>query len=217
MRWLSDIEREVLWRRRRRWAIVLLAVFLLLTILDGAIFHWLYVGADRRAAVEGRDWYRLLRVIGSLWSWVLVALVFVAIDRSNGRAVRVLASAVFAGLIAEAGKVLYGRMRPIGNDGVADGVYVFKGILERFTDPANGMPSSHVAVAFGGAAAVAYLVPRAAPVVLAAAAGCAVTRLLSGAHFATDVYAGALIGWCAARLVRPGGWSGSGPPRMLFP
>jgi undecaprenyl-diphosphatase len=56
------------------------------------------------------------------------------------------------------------------------------------------MPSSHALVAFAGAAALARLFPRATPIWYALAVGCGITRLLSGAHFLSDVVVGALIG-----------------------
>ena len=66
------------------------------------------------------------------------------------------------------------------------------------------MPSSHAAVAFGGAWMLAALYPRAAPIALALAAGCALTRVLEGDHWLSDVVAAGALGWAVARACRPG-------------
>ena len=241
MTWLSPFERALVWRRRRRILIALLAGYLVLALLDRPVFHLLYLGEDtaiarrveagevfdlsapgapdledqarrhrRLADLEIRDWYRTFRVIGSLWLWAMVAGALALADAGTpriGHAARIFVSAALAGLFAEVVKLFFGRERPIDNSAL-DGEYVYKGLWERFTDPAHGMPSSHVAVAFGGAVALAYLFPRITPVVVAAAVGCAMTRLVTGAHFLTDVSVGALLGYTSARLLRPGGWAG---------
>lgn len=68
------------------------------------------------------------------------------------------------------------------------------------------MPSSHAAVAFGGAWAVALLWPRLKGLALFLACGCGVTRMLTGDHFLSDVVAAGLLGWGAA--VVAGRWVG---------
>jgi undecaprenyl-diphosphatase len=79
--------------------------------------------------------------------------------------------------------------------GVYDGAYGFRAWSDHpFSSAGFGMPSSHALVAFAGAAAVARLFPRAAPVWYALAVGCGITRLLAGAHFLSDVVVGAIIG-----------------------
>jgi membrane-associated phospholipid phosphatase len=56
-------------------------------------------------------------------------------------------------------------------------------------------------VAFGAAAILARLFPRAKVVWYAAAVGCAVSRLLAHAHFLSDVVAAAIIGVAIAALL----------------
>jgi len=63
------------------------------------------------------------------------------------------------------------------------------------------MASSHTAVAFGAAAMLARLFPGARIVWYGVAAGCALTRVASGAHFMSDVVVGALLGWLAAWML----------------
>ena len=66
-------------------------------------------------------------------------------------------------------------------------------------------------VAFGGAVILGRLFPRTAPVAYALAAGCALTRVLARAHFASDVVVGALAGWAVGALL----WNRLGTARPL--
>jgi membrane-associated phospholipid phosphatase len=206
-RWLYPFERRVAWGRVRRLAIATLLVFLVLLLLDRGLFHALYVGDARLEALEGRDWYRTLRVIGTLWLWAPLcgALLLAGAPRIRDGAARILVSAVLAGLAAEVLQVLAGRLRPNGNDGE----HRFRGLIERFSNPDDlAFPSSHAAVAFGAACMAAFLWPRAGVVAVAMAVACGWTRLMSGAHFASDVFGAAVLGYAIARLLRPGGWWG---------
>jgi membrane-associated phospholipid phosphatase len=49
---------------------------------------------------------------------------------------------------------------------------------------------------------LAYLFPRVAPLAIAMALGCSLTRLLMGAHFATDVYVAALLSYAVFACLR---------------
>jgi membrane-associated phospholipid phosphatase len=55
-------------------------------------------------------------------------------------------------------------------------------------------------VAFGAAFALWRWSPAAGAAALALALGCSATRLLSGAHFVSDVYAAAVLSWAGATL-----------------
>lgn len=196
--WLYPVERRHLWSRRRRVAVAVLVAYLALALLDHAAYRWWHVEGAELAAMEGRDWYRLLRVLGTMWTWVLVAAA-VALAGSAGAALRLLASAGLAGVLAEALKFPFGRLRP----SQADEEYQYLGWIERFTHQAHGGPSSHAAVAFGALVLLGLLWPRTMPLMLLAACGCAATRVLAGAHFLTDVYMGALCGIACAWLMKP--------------
>jgi membrane-associated phospholipid phosphatase len=101
---------------------------------------------------------------------------------------------VLAGGLAELLKLLIRRERP----NLHDGEYVYRSFGERLLDSHDlGFPSSHVAVAFGGAAALARIYPRAGLVGYALAIGCGLSRLLAQAHFLSDVLAAAIVGWAA--------------------
>jgi len=154
--------------------------------------------------VYDHDWGRLLRVMGSLVLWAPLCLAVWLEQRTRGSGLLLLAPALAGGL-AELLKLLIRRERP----DLHAGSYVYRSFAERPFDTHDlGFPSSHAMVAFAGAAVLARCYPRAAPVGYALAAGCALTRVLAQAHFASDVVAGGIAGWAVGywlgRARRPG-------------
>ncbi len=168
---------------------------------DTQIFHAVFVGAARRAEVESGAWYQFFRGIGFLPTWLAIGGAIMLAGRQR-KAVRdgalIILSAAVAGGIAEILKPLVARYRPE----VSDGVHKYRSLA---TDPTGpyGLASSHAAVAFGAAVMLLFIYPRAGVLALILAAGCAWTRLLSGAHYASDVFIGLLLGYACARLLRP--------------
>ena len=163
---------------------------------------------------------RLLRVVGHWPTWGLLALALGLQDRGRGRAWPLALSAGTAGLLAEMAQLLIQRDRPLGPGAwrhvsrpptrvhrpLGTGAWHLRGWAERSWSTADlGMPSSHAAVAFGGAVLLGRLHPRIRPVVLGLAAGCALSRVVVGAHFPSDVVAGAAIGWLVAAAIPLGG------------
>lgn len=193
-RYHSPHERAM--RRRQRWLklALFIAGLVVLTFLDRTLYHFFAVADEAR--IERRDWYRLLRVTGYLPAWILISGLL-ALGPGAGLHARAWLPAISAGLSglsAEILKLVIGRQRPL-----PDGSYAFKPFLSGFIDGSNlGMPSSHAAVAFGGAFALGRLYPRAAPLALACAAGCGVTRMLGADHFATDIYVAAGLAYAIA-------------------
>lgn len=182
-----------------RSAWMALAVTLVATALamlvDKAAFDLL--NAPR---VYDSDLGKLLRVMGFSGTWILLA---VAVGLHEGtdptrraaatrRAWLLFWSPTLAGALAELLKVLVRRERPA----VHDGLYGFRPWDERtWSGGGLAFPSSHTAVAFGAAAMLARLFPRARWVGFALAAGCGVTRVLHRAHFVSDVVFAAGLGW----------------------
>lgn len=140
------------------------------------------------------DWGRLLRVMGFLPTWGIAALALWLHERgvvaaARRRALLLIASPAVAGIAAEILKLSFRRGRPL----VADGDYVFRPFTERpFSTGGLALPSSHTMVAFGAAAMLAYLFPKARWVWLSLAIGCGLTRILSQAHFLSDVVVAAI-------------------------
>jgi membrane-associated phospholipid phosphatase len=203
-RWLFKFERGLLWEQVRRWAIAVLAVYLVLYWTDRGVFHWLYVGAASRGEFEARGWAAMLKSAGYLPVWMAVGAVLALLGRGADGA-RVVGAAALGGALAEALRPIVGQVRPMFTDGAH--VYQHSRLLDG-VPISFGMASSHAGVAFGAACALAFLYGRAGLVALVLAAGCGVERMMAGSHFATDIYVGALLGYASARLVRPGGWRG---------
>jgi membrane-associated phospholipid phosphatase len=152
--------------------------------------------------VNDRDWGRFLRSLGYLPLWIAIAAATWLHDRRGGHGAWRGASLVLApalgGGVAELAKLLVRRLRP---DPTAFG-YVFRAWDEAtFSTRGLGMPSSHVMVAFAGAAALARVVPGSAPVGYLLAAGCALTRVLSGQHYLSDTVVAGALGWLVGDLV----------------
>ena len=208
-------------------AALALVGLLAVSLLDRAAYDALTWPPERRAPGELEDWYQMLRTAGYLPAWLAAGATIVLLGRGGGaeraaarRAATVVLGALTAGLAAEAVKLTVGRERPevSGVDGAWQG-YVFRAPLGGFADATNlGFPSSHAATAFGGAFALAAAYPPLRWLALAMACGCGLTRVMSGAHFASDVYGGAVIGWAASRwwwrrLSERWGWDGAPLPR----
>lgn len=182
-----------------RSAWMALAVTLVATavamLVDKAAFDWL-----NAPTVYDSDLGKLLRVMGFSGTWILLA-VAVGLHEGTDPARRAVArrrawllfwSPTLAGALAELLKVLVRRERPA----VHDGLYGFRPWDERtWSGGGLAFPSSHTAVAFGAAAMLARLFPRARWVGFALAAGCGVTRVLHRAHFVSDVVFAAGLGW----------------------
>ncbi|MBM4107287.1 MAG: phosphatase PAP2 family protein [Phycisphaerae bacterium] len=213
----------------RRAVVIVAAIaagFVVVSLLDRAIFFALRVTSEPGSrALEARDWFQLFRQVGYVPTWILIALSIMLFDgasarrrlRTGGartpifevcrRGLALLGGAVLAGAAAELLKLVIGRERPIGPDKEYQG-YVFRPLLDGFRDGSNlGLPSSHAAVAFGAAFVLMRLFPGVWPAALVAASGCALTRLLAGAHFASDVYLAAAVAYAcsllAGRVARP--------------
>ncbi|MCW5774931.1 MAG: phosphatase PAP2 family protein [Phycisphaeraceae bacterium] len=213
-------------RSMRAYALALMAL-LAVSLLDRVVYDALTWPPERRAAGELEDWYQMLRTVGYLPAWLGVGVGILLLGRSEGsdraasrRAAVVVLSALSAGLAAEALKLLVGRERPevSGVEGAWQG-YVFRAPFGALADPSNlGFPSSHAATAFGGAFALAAAYPPLRWLAFVLACGCGLTRVLSGAHFASDVYGGAALGWMSWRwwwrgLSERWGWGGAVLPR----
>ena len=107
------------------------------------------------------------------------------------RGVLLLAGPLVAGIIAEVMRGILRRQRP-GLEGVHEWGWPWGSAV---SGGSWGLPSSHAAVAFAGAFMLMRLFPSVWPVALSLAIGCGVTRMIVGAHFASDIFAGAAVGF----------------------
>jgi membrane-associated phospholipid phosphatase len=189
-------------RRPARREVAALLAALAVTLATMLLDPWAY----RHAVwppIYRHDWGNLLRVVGTVYFWLPVALAvwLEARARAPDRASRawlLLVGPAVAGGLAEALKMVVRRERP----GLHDGAYVFRAFTDHpFRTTDFGFPSGHTMVAFAGAAAVARLFPRAGPVAYLMAAGCGATRVLAQAHFASDVVGAALAAWAVVAIL----------------
>lgn len=174
-----------------------------------AMAHWFDPWAYSHLALPSageRDWGRMLRILGFAPTWGLVAALFWLESRRDGSAGAELAitarallvAVILGGLASEIAKMLIRRERPADSGGA----YQFRAFeVEPFNTSRLGMPSGHTFTAFAGAAALGRRYPKAAPLLLALAAGCGFTRVFAQAHFLSDVAAGAVGGTWIGRFV----------------
>lgn len=168
--------------------------------------------------VYDKDFGRLLRIMGFAGTWLALALAVgfqhdgseAGRLRSRRRGWLVFWSPVLAGVLAEVLKIVVRRERPALNDGA----YGFRPWDERTWSGAGlAFPSSHAAVAFGGAFMLARVFPRARWVGIVLAIGCGVTRIVARAHFVSDVVFAAGLGWLVSwflwRKWQPGRTAGA--------
>jgi membrane-associated phospholipid phosphatase len=216
-RWLYPFERRLAWESRRLWAIVAIIAYFVLELLDRTLFHALYVGRGlikqeqlseieaARNAYEQGPGVMMVKNTGYLPVWIAIGAAL-GLARRAMDGVRLIAAAAVAGGAADLLKPLIGRVRPC----FTGGRHMYRHAAG--WDDAKisyGMASSHGAVAFGAAFMVLFLYGRAGWVAMVLAAGCGLERMAAGAHFATDVYVGAALGYASARFLRPGGWYGT--------
>ncbi len=184
---------------RSRWIqFVLIAVVAIACahLLDGTAWR-----SARLLTVNDKDWGRLLRSMGYLPTWGVIALGFWLQQRDHPRRAAYAGALVLGpalgGALAEGLKLSIRRLRP--NPDVFE--YAFRPFVDGpLSNRGMGMPSSHVLVAFAGAAVLAHLYPRARWLWYALAAGCAATRVLAMGHFLSDTVVAAVLG------VVVGGW-----------
>ncbi|CAN5672238.1 hypothetical protein BH23GEM10_BH23GEM10_02650 [soil metagenome] len=161
-------------------------------LLDPIAFRYL-----RLDNVYGEDWGRMLRVMGFVPLWIAGGAALMLHERMplrrlfHSRGGLIMAGATLGGIAAELSKLLVRRLRPR-----EFGEYVFRPFTERpLSTGGLGMPSSHALVAFGAAAILSRIFPRARVVWWGLAWGCGLTRVADGAHFFSDVVVAAIIGW----------------------
>jgi len=180
-----------------RGALVAAVLIALSMLADGWVAEHVRYGR-----VYETDWGRMLRNFGYLPFWLLAAIALALHDRESRewwrRAAMLVAAPAAAGIVGELLKILVRRRRPpdVGS------AYAFRTFADHpFSSRGLGFPSSHAVVAFGAAAILSRMFPRARLVWYATAAACAFSRLLAHAHYLSDVVAAAAIGIGAAWVV----------------
>jgi undecaprenyl-diphosphatase len=115
-----------------------------------------------------------------------------------GRAFFLLAVNAVSGLASLALKMLFGRARPR----LLDMVGPFHFDMLSWKSSVLSFPSGHSVTAFASATALAMMAPRLGKWVLLLAVLIAISRVIVGAHFPSDVIAGAALGMACTFLLR---------------
>jgi len=121
------------------------------------------------------------------------------------RGMTVLIGAFSAGLTADLMKLLIFRVRPRDFDFAGGILTTFQEWLpvasRQFTHLSSSFPSSHAATAAGLAFVLILLYPKAKPIFTVLLGLSCAQRIVSSAHFLSDVLFGAGLGWCVSCLV----------------
>jgi membrane-associated phospholipid phosphatase len=192
--------------QQRRWiafAVVSALALMIAHLVDGCAYRTL--GVEN---VYDDDFGRLLRIAGYVPTWLLASAALVltdwprrAIEGTTAawrRGLLLLSGVVVAGIVGELLKLVFRRERPRAHEGE----YVFRAFTERpFDSSGLALPSTHSVVAFGAAAMLSHLFPRAQPIWWGMAVGCAWTRVADGAHFVSDVVLAAVTAWAVVEVI----------------
>lgn len=170
-------------------------------IIDRSVWVWAFEQYKIKYDFGEADWYRMLRVVGSAYFWLMIAIMFWIWDAKRfgirdwfnlvARGATLMGAVILAAVLSELVKICVRRMRPDQTDGYT--------VLRDWTDrgfDAGGLcfPSSHTTIAFAGAWVLHKYYPMARGYIYTVAAGAAFTRVLSSAHFVSDALGGVFLG-----------------------
>lgn len=150
-----------------------------------------------------RDYFNATEAFGNGFGVAMIVLAVVVLDRTRRVQLgRLLAASLGAGIAADVIKLTIARTRPKSTDiegllaSGASAFDTFVGFMPLASMGSSGQsfPSAHTATAVGLAAALAYAYPRGAHLFYSFAAGVAIQRVCVGAHYLSDVLAGAAVG-----------------------
>ncbi len=205
-------------RRTRLLLGLWLATFAAAVAIDGPVARWVDLAdpIPRKSPVK-----RWIKPAGDFKYLCLLIPVVVVVHLARWRAGLALALAsAFSGLLYGT-KWAFGRHRPSYQGRIEP--YT----LDPFTDGLPGVfyakalsfPSGHACLAFATASCLAALFPRGAVVFYSVAVVVGIERVLEGAHYPSDVVAGAAFGILATRLAMLlcAGWFGPGWLRGASP
>jgi undecaprenyl-diphosphatase len=162
---------------------------------------------DRLLSWAPPRWFRLWMLgasrLGDGWVWVITGAFLLLLGSSI--ALRTLAAVAVAMGIASAALVLLKRRfhRPRPCDYGRHPLFDVRP-LAYFKEDCFSFPSGHTLNAFAVATVVALSYPIAAPGAFLLAASIAVSRVILGLHFLSDVLAGAVLGLAIGAFVHAG-------------
>lgn len=204
------------------WIWPVLAVAILVVGLAG-LDRWFYEQVscrlDTKQNLSDRDFYSVTRygwiawryAFGHLYAAIVLAVLAVIIDtRGWRRYVIALAAVVVVATAANLLQGAIGRQRP----NQAASHLTFRPLENVLNKERVSFPSGEAATALALATAMAALFPRASVLFFVVGGIAAAARLVNGAHYVSDVAAGALLGTLGTRTLLAWGlpWWGRGDP-----
>ncbi len=203
-----SIPDAVSWRRARAGRIARRSLYVALAAVPLLVLLYFFVDRPLSEAFRGwRDFpgYQFVRFIQQFGEgkWYIVpglvaALVLYLARSAYWRPPLYVALAVaLSGIAVNVLKVIFGRYRP--SRFFDDGDYGFA--FFELASNARSFPSGHSTTVFAAAMALALLMPRLRIVWFTLAATLAFTRVVTGAHYLSDVIAGAWMGTVSALLL----------------
>ncbi len=175
-------------------------MLILLIALDGYLFTgfhqlWDYI-TDHPfflfdEMTKHRHW-EFIKSYGSVWTAVVAWIVISKFDPHKRRLFwRFLFAILISTLAYTVLKHIIGKIRPEANDWQP---FYYPLFLGWNLDGGMAFPSGHATFAFAFATCMALFYPQLRHLFYTLAALCALSRVISQAHFFSDIYAGALLG-----------------------
>lgn len=115
-----------------------------------------------------------------------------------GRAFFIIAVNAVSGLLSLAVKMIFGRARPR----LYESFGAFHFDMFSIKSSVLSFPSGHAVTAFATATALAFMAPRAGKALIAVALLISVSRIVTGAHYPSDVIAGIALGSATTVFMR---------------
>lgn len=150
-----------------------------------------------------RDYFNATEAFGNGFGVAMILLAVFVLDRARRvQTLRLITASLGAGIAADVIKMTIARTRPNATDieglvaSGASAIDTFVGFMPLASLGSGGQsfPSAHTATALGLAVALAYCYPAGARLFYCFAAGVAIQRVAVGAHYLSDVLAGAAVG-----------------------
>jgi membrane-associated phospholipid phosphatase len=165
--------------------------------LDHVVSNY-FVKTDRLPG-DIANLFEAVEHFGTVWGQVITLWALWVLDRKRGYLIpRIAAAAIAGGLAADLFKLGISRIRPKRFDFAGLGIEEsFTGWLSFGSGGADfqSFPSGHTAAAVAFAVMLAWVYPRARTMFLAFAGLVAIQRIECTAHFVSDTFVGAAIGW----------------------
>lgn len=196
--------------RRLAWLVAgaLVALGALLLPLDLPVTRWL-TGGHLPKVLE--KLIRLSEAFSHGFGAATILFAVFLLDRAHrGSMPRLVAGTVLGGALANVLKLLVSRTRPRNFDLHGAVLDSFSGWLSlgRLPSSQEGFPSAHAATGFALAVLLSWRYPAGRPLFFTLAAISGVQRVVSAAHFPSDVVFGAALGCLAGYACLPGGLLG---------